>query len=213
MKKRFSALLALMMITTMLVLTGCQNESSDPGTPPEDVVHPNVSDSSNTGNENSNNQSGDSSANGQMPTGSGEIIENAISVRIGRDSQDELYVNMIDNAAANTMLDYLSGSALLFPAYTYDEDAGFVGQSVRGSYTRDEEVTVTDIKAGELYLFSGGQLRLYFKDVPDANITATPIGVFADTSVVNEAVTNAYESNKGDIWGVDVYFWITKKIS
>ena len=213
MKKLFSALLAIMMITTMLALTGCQNESSDPGTPPEEVIRPGVSDSNNTGNETGNSQSGNSSANGQTPTGSGEMMENAISVRIGRDSSDELSVNIIDNAAAGTMLDYLSGSALLFPTYTYDEDAGFVGQSVRGSYTRDDEVTVTDIKAGELYLFSGGQLRLYFKDVPGANITATPIGVFADTSVVNEAVTNAYESNQGDTWGVDVYFWITKQIS
>lgn len=58
--------------------------------------------------------------------------------------------------------------------------------------------------------FSGGQLRLYFKDVPGANITATPVGVFADPSVLNEAVKSAYENNKGDIWGVEVYFWITK---
>lgn len=204
MKKIFTVLLAMMVITAIFALAGCQNKSPDPGTPPEDVIHPGVSDSNDTGNENSN---------GQAFTGSGEIIENAVSVRIGRDSNDELSVNIIDNAAANTMLDYLSDSALLFPTYTYDEDAGFVGQNVRGNYTRDEEVTVTDIKAGELYLFSGGQLRLYFKDVPGANITATPIGVFADTSVVNEAVTNAYESNQGDTWGVDVYFWITKQIA
>ncbi len=51
---------------------------------------------------------------------------------------------------------------------------------------------------------------MYFKDVPGANITATPVGVFADTFVVQEAVKNAYESNKGDTWGVEVYFWITK---
>ncbi len=199
MKKVVSAFLAALITVTMLALTGCQRERSDPGAPPEEVIRPDASDSGNSDSESTRN-----------PSGSGEIMENAVSVRIGRDSNDELSVNMIDNAAANTMLGYLSDSALLFPTYTYDEDAGFVGQNVRGSYTRDDEVTVTDVKCGELYLFSGGQLRLYFKDVPGANITATPVGVFADTSVVNEAVKSAYESNKGDTWGVEVYFWITK---
>lgn len=51
---------------------------------------------------------------------------------------------------------------------------------------------------------------MYFKDVPGANITATPVGVLADTYVVNEAVKSAYESNKGNTWGVNVYFRITK---
>lgn len=174
----------------MFALAGCQKERSDPGTSPEDVIHPNASDSGNTENENTN-----------PPSGSGEIMENAVSVRIGRDSTQELSINM---------LGYLSDSALLFPTYTYDEDAGFVGQNIRGSYTRDEEVTITDVKCGGLYLFSGGQLRLYFQDVPGANITATPVGVFADSSVVKEAVKSAYESNRGDTWGVEVYFWITK---
>ncbi len=202
MKKLVSVFLAALMIVTMFVFTGCRNERSDPGTPPVDVIHPGASDSGNT--ENTENE------HTNPPSGSGEIMENAVSVRIGRDGSDEFSVNMIDNAAVGTMLGYLSGSALLFPTYTYDEDAGFVGQNVRGNYTRDDEVTVTDIKCGELYLFSGGQLRLYFKDVPGANITATPVGAFADTSVVQEAVKNAYESNKGDTWGVEVYFWITK---
>ncbi len=202
MKKTVSVFLAALMIVTMFVFTGCQGEPVDPGTPPVEVIRPSASDSGNTEiteNENTNPSSG-----------SGEIMENAISVRIGRDSTEALSVNMIDNAAVSTMLGYLSDSPLLFPTYTYDEDAGFVGQNVRGNYTRDDEVTVTDIKCGELYLFSGGQLRLYFKDVPGANITATPVGAFADTSVVREAVKNAYESNKGDTWGVEVYFWITK---
>ncbi len=57
------------------------------------------------------------------------------------------------------VLDYLSGSVLLFPAYTYDEEE------------------ITDIKASELYLFSGGQLRFYFKDIEGADITAMPVGV------------------------------------
>lgn len=202
MKTLVSVFLATLMIVMMFAFTGCQNERSDPGTPPEDVIHPGTSETvnfENTDNENTN-----------PSFGSGEIMEDAISVRVGRDSRDELSVNMIDNAATNTMMGYLSDSALLFPTYTYDEEAGFVGQNVRGNYARDDEVTVTDIKCGELYLFSGGQLRLYFKDVPSANITATPVGVFADPSVVNEAVKSAYESNQGDTWGVEVYFWITK---
>ncbi len=197
MKKSVSVFLAAMMTLSLLAFTGCQSEPSDPGTPPEDVIHPSASDSGNTENTN-------------PPSGSGESLENAVSVRIGRDSSDELSVNMIDNAATGTMLGYLSGEALLFPTYTYDEDAGFVGQNVRGNYTRDDEVTVTDVKCGELYLFSDGQLRLYFKDVSGANITATPVGAFADASVVNEAVKSAYESNRDDTWGVEVYFWITK---
>lgn len=114
-------------------------------------------------------------------------------------------VNMRGNAAANTLLNYLSDSPLLFPTYSYNEDAGFVGQVVRESYTRDDEVTVTDVKCGELYLFSNGQLRLYFKGVPGANITATPVGVFADPSVVNDAVKSAYKSNKGDTWGIGIF--------
>ncbi len=212
MKKILSAFLTALMFVTMFTLAGCQNEISDPGTPPENVIRPGTdSGDSNKENTSKPSDSGNSeNENVNTPSGSGEILENAVSVRIGRDSNDELMVNMIDNAAANTMLGYLSDSALLFPTYTYDEDAGFVGQNVRGSYTRNDEVTVSDVKCGELYLFSGGQLRLYFKDVPGANITATPVGSFVNASVVNEAVKSAYESNKGDTWGVEVYFWITK---
>ncbi|MDE5859711.1 MAG: hypothetical protein K2H23_04930 [Oscillospiraceae bacterium] len=142
----------------------------------------------------------------------GDILENAVYVRIGRDGEKEWSVNMYNNSASTTMLDYLSGSALLFPTYTYEEEEGFVAQSVRGSYTRDDETTISDIKAGELYLFSGGQLRFYFKDMAGANITATPVGYFADTEELAKAVQGAYEANLGDTWGVDVYFWITKTI-
>ncbi len=213
MKKLLSAFLAVLMVVTMFAFAGCQSESKDPGAPPEDVIHPdapNVSDSNVENTTDSSDNSDSDAENTTDSTESGEIIENAITVRIGRDSSDELSVNMIDNAAANTMMDYLSDSALLFPTYTYDEEAGFVAQNVRGSYTRDDEVTVADVKCGELYLFSGGQLRLYFEDVPDANITATPVGVFADTSGISEAVKAAHDGNVDDIWGVEVYFWITK---
>ena len=110
------------------------------------------------------------------------------------------------------MLDYLSGQPLLFPTYTYSDEEGFVGQSIRGNYTRDDENTITDIHAGELYLFSGGQLRLYFKDMAGANITATPVGYVVEAGDIPETVQNAYESNRNDTWGVDVYFWITKHI-
>ena len=119
---------------------------------------------------------------------------------------------MYNNDAALTMLDYLSGSALLFPAYTYDEEGGFVAQNVRGNYTRDDEQTIPDVKTGELYLFSGGQLRFYFKDMEGANITATPIGYYTDVEGLTEAVQEAYTSNMDDTWGVDVYFWITKTL-
>ena len=68
------------------------------------------------------------------------------------------------------------------------------------------------MKAGELYLFSGGQLRFYFKDVGGANITATPIGCYTDTEGLAEAVKDAYEAELGNVWGVDVYFVITKNV-
>ena len=138
----------------------------------------------------------------------GEVLRNAVSAQIGQGSQKNWSVNMYDNAAAATMLGYLSESGLLFPTYTYDESRGFVAQNVRGSYTRDDETTVTNVKAGELYLFSGGQLRFYFKDVPGANITATPIGYYADTEGLTDAVIEAYESNLDDVWCVGVYFVI-----
>ena len=62
------------------------------------------------------------------------------------------------------------------------------------------------------YLSGDGQLRFYFKDVEGANITATPVGYYIDTEGLADAVQEAYETNLGDTWGVDVYFWITKTI-
>ena len=119
---------------------------------------------------------------------------------------------MYDNAAARTMLGYLSSSEMRFPTYNYDGEHGFVSQSVRGSYTRNDEVTVADVKAGELYLLNGGQLRFYFKDSKGVNINATPIGYYVETDGLADAVIDAYTSNLGDYWGVDVYFNIRKRI-
>ena len=192
------------------VLAGCGAGTEDPGEPPAEVIN---GESTNV----ENNSAQVESSTNLEETGNGdvsgdEILANAISVRIGRDGTTEWNVDMYNNDAAVTMLDYLSGSALLFPTYTYDEEGGFVAQHVRGNYTRDDEQTIADVKTGELYLFSGGQLRFYFKDVEGANITATPIGSYTDTEGLTEAVQEAYTSNLDDTWGVDVYFWITKTL-
>ena len=202
--------LVLLLAACMTALTGCSSQPEDPGAPPENVINPgNTGDTFTT----NNSSTGISTPNGNGGTAyEGEVLENAVSVRIGQGESKDWSVNMYNNAASVTMLGYLSGSPLLFPTYTYDEEAGFVAQNVRGSYTRDNEMTITDIKAGELYLFSGGQLRFYFKDVAGANITATPIGYYADTNGLADAVIEAYQSNLGDYWGVDVYFVITKTI-
>ena len=193
--KKVIVLMTALLAVSMLALTGCDSQAENPGTPPPDVINPGNSQSGNSG-----------------TAYEGEILENAVSVRIGRDGRKDWPVDMYNNDAAVTMLGYLSDSDLLFPTYTYEEEQGFVAQNIRGSYTRDDETTVANVKAGELYLFSGGQLRLYFKDAEGVNITATPVGRFADTEGLTEAVIEAYESNLGDTWGVDVYFVITKNI-
>lgn len=208
MMKNVRMMAAVMIMICAFTLSGCGERAADPGTPPPEVINPNLSEAGSGPSE----QEGTAAAAGEAAYGDGEVLEDAVSIRIGRDGTTEYAVNMYQNQAVNTMLDYLTDSALLFPTYTYSEEDGFVGQRVRGNYTRDEEVSVTDIKAGELYLFGDGQLRLYFKDVPEANITATPVGYAADAAEVSEAVPAAYEANQGDTWGVDVYFWLTKNI-
>ena len=205
MKKLTTLIMTLVLTISMAALTGCGSQTEDPGPPPSEVINPDNSVDSSSGN-----STGDDAQN--VNTEEGGVLENAISVRIGRDGQTDWNVNMYDNDAAWIMLGYLSGSGLLFPTYTYDEEGGFVAQSVRGTYSRDDETTITDVKAGELYLFNGGQLRFYFKDMEGADITATPVGYYTDTEGLAEAVQDAYESNLGDVWGVDVYFWITKTI-
>ena len=222
MRKISSLILAV--VVCMTALTGCNSAPKDPGPPPSDVIDP----GSSAGTSNSNNSSTENSAsdsinnstgNGSHGTDStsqsadsGEVLENAVSVRIGNDGKKDWYINMYDNAASRTMLGYLSGSEMRFPTYNYDGEHGFVSQSVRGSYTRNDEIAVADVKAGELYLLSGGQLRLYFKDIKGVNINATPVGYYVETSGLADAVIDAYTSNLGDSWGVDVYFNIRKII-
>ena len=207
MKKMTMWVLALLLMCNAALISGCGGRTEDPGEPPAEVVNPGQfsedTDLDNYSSEESDTGNADDS---------GEVLENAISVRIGRDGTKGWNVNMYNNAAAMTMLNYLSGSALLFPTYTYDEEEGFVAQGVRGNYTKDDEQEIADVKAGELYLFSGGQLRFYFKDMEGANITATPVGYYTDVEGLTEAVQEAYESNLDDVWGVDVYFWITKTL-
>ena len=207
MKKTTMKVLILLLACNAALLSGCGGKAEDPGEPPAEVVNPGQS--SEDTNLDSNLSEGSDAGNA---VNSGEVLANAISVRIGRDGTVEWNVDMNNNDAALTLLDYLSDSALLFPTYTYDEEGGFVAQSVRGNYTRDDEQTVDNVKTGELYLFGGGQLRLYFKDMDGVNITATPIGSFTDTEGLTEAVQEAYTSNLDDTWGVDVYFWITKTL-
>ena len=208
MKKFTTLITALLLIVSMTAFTGCGSQTEDPGPPPADVINP-----ENSGNTSVENSTGDSTQNENDETSDeSDILENAVSVRIGRDGKTDWSVDMYNNDAAETMLGYLSGSGLLFPTYTYNEEQGFVAQNVRGNYSRDDETTIADVKTGELYLFSGGQLRFYFKDIEGADITATPVGYYTDTEGLAEAVQEAYESNKGDVWGVDVYFWITKNI-
>lgn len=207
MRKKTMWIWTLLLVCSMALLSGCGGRTEDPGGPPAEVINPGQS-SEDTNLDNISSEESDTGSAGD----SSEVLENVISVRIGRDGTKEWNVNMYNNDAAMTMLDYLSGSALLFPTYTYDEEGGFVAQHVRGNYTRDDEQTIADVKTGELYLFSGGQLRFYFKDMEGADITATPIGCYTDTEGLTEAVQEAYTSNLDDTWGVDVYFWITKTL-
>ena len=206
MKKLTIFFTMLLLIVSMAAFTGCGSQTEDPGPPPADVINP-----ENSGNTSAENSVDDAPLSESDETAhESDILENAVSVRIGRDGKTDWSIDMYNNDAAETMLGYLSGSGLLFPTYTYDEEQGFVAQNVRGNYSRDDEITIDDVKTGELYLFSGGQLRLYFKDIEGANITATPVGYYTDTEGLTEAVQEAYESNLDDTWGVDVYFWITK---
>ncbi|MCH5269099.1 MAG: hypothetical protein J1E62_12290 [Lachnospiraceae bacterium] len=208
MKKIITWSMTLLLAISMVSLMGCSSQTEDPGTPPADVINPDASEGALTDGSTDENSKNENSGSAYE----GDVLENAVSVRIGQDGEKDWAVSMYNNDAAITMLDYLSDSELLFPTYTYEEKQGFVAQDVRGNYTRNDETTITDVKAGELYLFSDGQLRLYFKDMAGADITATPVGYYTDAGGLTEAVQEAYESNKGDTWGVEVYFQIRKNI-
>ena len=214
--KKLIAFLAAITIC-MTALTGCNSKPDDPGTPPPNVINPGSStvNSNHSTPDSINNEpvGGDQSTDSIPPgTNSAEVLQNAVSVRIGNGGQKDWYIDMYDNAASRTMLGYLSSSEMRFPTYNYDGENGFVSQSVRGSYTRDDEIIFEDVKAGELYLFSDRHLRFYFKDSAGVNITATPIGYYVETDGLADAVIDAYTSNLGDYWGVDVYFNIKKRI-
>ncbi len=216
MKKTRVLLMALLMVFAA-VLSGCGSKTEDPGPPPEDVISPgstsggSVSDGG-TSSDSSEAAEGDSADVSDAEISDTEMLEGAVQVSIGQSGGKTYTVDMYNNAAVNTMLGYLSGSPMLFPAYDYDEEQGFVTHSIRGTYTQDDDISVTDIKAGEIYLLSGGQLRLYFKDVDGADITATPVGYFTETDDLTETVIADHEANRDDIWGVEVYFSITKMI-
>ncbi len=212
--KKKSMLIVMVLGLSMALFAGCSRQAENPGTPPEDVIAGNH-ESSNHAGDSMGEDGGDSGENNQESADAnqdGGVMEGAVSIRIGRDGKADYSVDMYDNAAVETMLGYLTDSDLLFPTYAYEEETGYVGQNIRGSYTRDEEAEVTDIHKGELYLFSDGQLRLYFKDVKGANIKATPVGYVVDTDTLTETVEKAYKDNLDDTWGVDVYFWITKHV-
>lgn len=166
-----------------------QTKSQNPGTPPESVLRP---------------------AGNPSEKDSPAEKRKAVTVQVGRDTGPRYQVTMAGNAAARTMLGYLSSADMLFPAYVYDENAGYVAQRIRGSYTNGDETTVTDIRAGELYLVSGGQLRLYFRDAAGVNLRATPVGRLENAANIGQDISKSHNDNKGDYWGVEVYFHLRK---
>lgn len=212
MKKRMMSGMFVMMV--LCCLTGCGKRVGNPGTPPEDVLLPEAapaaSDSGTDEYPATGMETDSMESEGNDEESETGILENAVSVKIGLVDNTSYAVDMQNNEAANTMLGYLSSSEMRFPTYTYDETEGYVAQNIRGDYTRDDEAEINNISAGDLYLFSGGQLRLYFKDIEGADITATYVGRFKDGEAVKVAVPSAYEENRGDTWNVDVYFLIKR---
>lgn len=214
MKDKRMRVAMLVLCMGVLGMTGCGKSSQTLEEPPEEVLHPEAAAA--TGDTAQNDiaigQDGESTEHnagqndGGAGSGSADILSGAVVTKIGLNDTKEYTIDMYNNAAANTILGYLSESEMRFPAYTYNAEEGYVAQNVRGAYTRDDETDVTAIHKGELYLFSDGQLRLYFQDIENAGITATPIGYFADD--ISGLVEKAYEENRDDSWGVDVYFLI-----
>ncbi len=224
MKRKTISWIMIVMMFCMVSLTGCGEEKAkDPGAPPKEVIQSeddkDRSENTDAGENDADVSSGDeslsvsgenSSISGENSSINGGMKKAAVTAKIGRSGGEAYDIDMYGNAAVDTMLGYLSGDEMMFPTYTYEKDAGFVAQDIRGDYTDQDETEIKDVKKGELYLFDGGQLRLYFKDVEGANITATPVGYFADASDIEKLVTAAHDENEDDTWGVEVYFRLTK---
>lgn len=191
----------LLLLVGVLAFAGCSQREENREEPPEEVLHPQEESTESTS------ESSEQGSTGQE----GGALEGAVAVKIGLEDDTQYLVDMYNNKQVQTMLGYLSDSEMRFPTYTYEESEGYVAQNIRGNYSRDDEVTVSDIHAGELYLFSDGQLRMYFKDVKGADIQATPVGRFADCDDITKKVEDAYKANRDDSWGVEVYFLLTKK--
>ncbi|MDE6627251.1 MAG: hypothetical protein K2K56_12885 [Lachnospiraceae bacterium] len=194
-----SLLFAAVMGICVFGLAGCGQEERLVEEPPEEVLRPESADT------------GTADEAEIVGAYDGSVRKGVVTAKIGLNDNTDYTIDMYNNAAVDTILGYLSESEMRFPTYTYEEEDGYVAQNIRGNYTRDDETEVSEIHAGELYLFSDGQLRLYFKDVAQAGITATPIGYFSGVDNITELVQTAYEENKDDSWNVDVYFLITKK--
>lgn len=214
MKKRVVKMLVMAMCIATLGLTGCSQNKRPVEEPPEEVLHPDTAGTSEgiktpEGNSTSGENGSDNAGTENTASYDDTVLENAISTKIGLNDSTLYSIHMYNNAASETILGYLSSSEMRFPTYTYNEETGYVAQHIRGNYNRDAETDVETIHSGELYLFSDGQLRLYFKDVENAGISATPIGYFADD--ISGLVEAAYAENRGDSWGVDVYFLIKKE--
>lgn len=191
----------LLLLVGVLALAGCSQTEDAKGEPPQEVLHP-QEDGDEARTQDASGQTASKSENG--------MLKRAVAVKIGLEDDTQYFVDMYDNKQVQTMLGYLSDSEMRFPTYTYDADEGYVAQNVRGNYSREDEEIISDIRAGELYLFGDGQLRLYFKDVEGADIKATPVGQFADCEDITKKVEDAYDANRGDSWGVEVYFLLTK---
>lgn len=202
----------LLLVLCVLALAGCSQKEENREEPPEEVLHPqNGKDEGSTGEDaESSPENAQEASEQDGAEKEGNMLKGAVGVKIGLDDDTQYMLDMHDNKQVQTMLGYLSESEMRFPTYTYEAEEGYVAQDIRGSYSRDDEETIHDIQAGELYLFSDGQLRLYFKDVPGADIKATPVGHFADCEDITKKVEDAYEANRDDSWGVEVYFLLTK---